>query len=337
MINNIEIVEYSPKWESSHLEFGKKFWPNKKRRYTPEYIYWKFRGQKNNSLSSFILAIKDKKVIGQFGFIPCELMLNKEKYPAQWICNLLVCPNYRGGEVAKLLYEFADRNGRLTLGSNPSVSCQKSLRKYGYKLISGPRQWILPISIGGTLMLKSDIFKYLKGINNPFCYFFKYKYKENMNNFVPVSAIDILKRKQFSRSKLDYPYVVHDKKFLSWRCNKFKNYYSGIYALKSIYNNSYMCLSVSSGVIYIVDYFYEQFLDLITIVLVAFKFGEEKKLNYVKVLSNSIEDDLYFKKILMIKMRNNTNIVIKESNSSKFKVDFGKKIFYTLMDSDSNI
>ena len=76
MEKTIKIVHYSEEFEKRHIEFASKFW-TKKRRLTPEYIYWKFRGTDDGNLS-FILAILEDKVIGQLGLVPCKLTISNE-------------------------------------------------------------------------------------------------------------------------------------------------------------------------------------------------------------------------------------------------------------------
>jgi len=336
-MGDIKIVEFSPDWEQKHEDFAKMYWPNKRRRYIPEYIYWKFRGIEGNKLPSFALAIDNNKVIGQFGFIPCDINVNGNVHPAQWICDLLVSINYRGKGVAKLLYNFIEKNGRLSLGSNPSPACQKSLLRSGYTLISGPNKWIYPISIGGTLMLKSKRFRYFRWVKNPVLFYLNKKYKENLDIFVSVDKSEIIKKYHLPRKEYNIPYVVHDDLFLNWRCDKFKHYYPGMKIIESLHNNSYVCFMRASDAVFITDYHYENISDLATILLMVGKYGEREKLSYIKVLSNSDKDDLAFRRLLLIKMRTPTKIIIKNSSFSANKINLGNKFFYTLMDSDSNI
>src|SRR5690554_3931922 len=153
----IEIKYYSKEFEQAHIEFAKNYW-KKKRRLTPEYIYWKFRGSPDEVLKSFILAFDGEKVVGQFGLIPCKLVIDKAIYEAQWACDLMVDTNYRGKGIARKLYDFAHKNKLVTLGSDPSPAAEKSMIRNGYVSLNGPRKFMYPFKTG-------EAFK-LKGINN---------------------------------------------------------------------------------------------------------------------------------------------------------------------------
>ena len=118
-MEDIQIVEYSDKWEEEHLRFARKYW-KKKRRAIPEYIYWKFRGKADEQLPSLILAVKNNTVIGQIGLIPFDLTYKNKRIAAQWRCDLMVDKEYRGKNVAKKLYQVMEQNGRISLSVNPS-------------------------------------------------------------------------------------------------------------------------------------------------------------------------------------------------------------------------
>tara|TARA_B100001250_G_scaffold107612_2_gene90772 strand:- start:787 stop:1797 length:1011 start_codon:yes stop_codon:yes gene_type:complete len=336
-MSEIKIIEYSSCWEKKHADFAKKFWPNKKRRYISEYIYWKFRGDVNTNLSSFILAVENDIVIGQFGFIPCSIKIKGVTYLAQWICDLMVDEKYRGKGVAKKLYEYSERNGRLSLGSNPSPPCQKSLIRNGYQLMYGPEKWIFPISIGGTLMLKAQYFKFFKWIKNPLLYYINHKYKNYLTNFTVCNKVEIKKKYLLSRKSCQSPYVIYDELFLNWRMDKFKDYYPGIKMFKSIYNDSYVCFMKTSNSVFITDYNYKSISDLATIVLLVSRYCLSKNLYFIKILSNSNKDNEMFRKLSLIKMRTSTVIVAKKNSYNSEGLSLGDKFFYTLMDSDSNI
>ena len=161
--NNLQIVPYQPDLEQAHIDFATQYW-NKKRRFTPEYIYWKFRGTPNKELWSFLLAVVDNKVIGQLGLVPCKVKLGDHIYEAQWACDLMVDHTYRGKSVAKFLYETAHRLKPITLGSDPSPAAFKSMTKAGYRRLEGPIKFILPVSIGKTLQLKTNRFAFLNNL-----------------------------------------------------------------------------------------------------------------------------------------------------------------------------
>ena len=81
----IRIVPYGNDYIEKHREFASKYWI-KKRRLDSEYIFWKFRGDKNEELKSFLLATHEDKVIGQLGLVPCVLKVNGELVESQ-CCN----------------------------------------------------------------------------------------------------------------------------------------------------------------------------------------------------------------------------------------------------------
>jgi len=69
--------------------FASSYYPQTRRR-IPEYIYWKFRSSQVDHCDSFILALKNGKVVGQLGLIPVVLKIGENTFEAQWFCDLML-------------------------------------------------------------------------------------------------------------------------------------------------------------------------------------------------------------------------------------------------------
>lgn len=335
-MEEVKIVHYSPRWEKEHIEFARQYW-SKKRRFTPEYIYWKFRGQPEQELQGFILAIHNDKVVGQIGMIPCNISIRGKVIEAQWICDLMVDKAMRGSNVAQLLYNHVESNGRIILGSDPSPAARKSLNKNGYCFVTGPNVFLFPISIGGTLSIKQDFFKVFKFIINPVYYWLGIKRRSSIKAFMNVSSSEeianhlLVKMNALNQDN----FVIHDSEFISWRCGSFGTYYQGIQFYKSQSNRSFIMFYEASSCLYVVDLFYETLKELEEIVYFAAYKARSKKLDYLKLMVNTEKEFKDLKKYFVIRMGTRTEIVMKQDQVSNF--ESLNYFYYTLMDSDENI
>ena len=280
MENNIKIVHYSENFEEEHIKFASQYW-SKRRRFTPEYIYWKFRSKKNED-TSFILAVLNNKIIGQLGLVPCKIIFQGEIIDSQWACDLMVAKDQRGKDIAKQLYEFAHQLKPITLGSDPSPAASKSMKKNGYKVLKGPWKIIYPIKLGEIFKLKKIDNRFLNWFYNPtllFFYLFKNKYfvKSTFENYK-----EVLKN---NKSDCTYSKVLHDETFLNWRLKSFKNYYrendiyikdKNVYFTGFLYSDSY----------YITDYKANNWLDFFRIISFIINNNELNKLKRIRLFYN---------------------------------------------------
>lgn len=326
----VVVKYYSEEFEEKHISFAKKYW-TKKRRFTPEYVYWKFRGSNNKELKSFILAFDGDEVVGQFGLIPCKLNIKGEVYDAQWACDLMVDTEYRGKGVAEKLYEFAHQNCLITLGSDPSPAAEKSMIRKGYNSIPGPRKFVFPIKIGEILKLKGFNSKILNRIYNPFYLAIKRGLYKEYSQIKPLKY-SFLKKQIINKSMHCY----HDNDFMNWRFTSFENYYSGIDCYK--YDDSNFFSGYFSDGIYCLTEFYcdgvSSFLSMMSFICKKY---EKDNLLRIKFVSNNVRISRIIPFLGFIRFRTLTNIVSFSLNKEIMDKIEGEKMYYTLLDSDENI
>jgi GNAT superfamily N-acetyltransferase len=326
----IEIKRYSPDYENAHIAFAQKYW-TKKRRLTPDYIYWKFRGAPGQELNAFILAFDGAKVVGQFGMVPCQVIIDKIVIDGQWACDLMVDPNYRGKGVAEKLYDFAHQNKPITLGSDPSPAAEKSMVKKGYLSLDGPRKFVFPIKIGEIFKLKGISNRFLNKIPNPFLFVLLFcknnKFKEiAVNEFAQLNDSTVDSNLQCS----------YDASFYKWRFSAFNSYYDGIDCYSNTKQDFFSGYFVN-GVYYLTDFKVNGLLSFIS--MIAFIYFKHREFSILHIKFVSMDTDLNSKLPFLgfILFRTPTKVILYT------KLDYikafikNKKFRYTLHDSDENI
>ncbi len=331
----IEIKKYCPDLDQLHIDFASKYW-TKKRRFTPEYIYWKFRGKHNENISSFILAIHENKVIGQLGLIPVNVKIEDKIVDAQWACDLMVDNDYRGSGVAKLLYDFAHNQKTLTLGSDPSSAASKSMKKNGYQSLDGGWKLFFGIYIGEIFKLKKINFSFFNYIPNVFSIFFYVWGKLRVNKFkkIDIGQYHELKKNNYNSSEIIY--VIQDKEFIFWRCNSFKNYYNEVEIFRNNKNDFFSGFN-NNGNFVITDYSSKNviiFFDMISQILFLYK---KSGLRSIKFLNDTNKFSNLLRFIGFIKFRTRTEVVYFTNDKELSKQIANKKFHYTYLDSDENI
>ena len=330
----IEIKPYSSHLEQKHIDFASKYW-TKSRRITPEYIYWKFRGKQGELLPSFILAIKEDKVIGQLGLIPFNVNVEGKVYESQWTCDLMVDNDYRGSGVAKLLYDFAHKQKQITFGSDPSPAAAKSMKKAGYKSIKASYKFLFSLNLGGILKLKGIDLKILNKTPNFFAYFFILYGKIRKQRFDTISKLEYTKLND-EKERIGFVSTVHDTDFINWRYEKFKKYYKGINTYSNKKGDSF------SGYLADSTYFLANFkiknwlvfLDAISQIINEYK---PKNLQTIRFMAN---DETRFNALWFfgfIKFRTRGEVIYYTDNKELSEKIKTKKFYYTYSDSDEHI
>lgn len=327
----IEIKYYSKEFEAAHIEFAKRHW-TKKRRLTPEYLYWKFRGGEGLEMTSFILAFDGNKVIGQFGLIPCSIEIGKELYEAQWACDLMIDSEYRGKGVADKLYDFAHNSKMITLGSDPSPAAEKSMVKKGYISIHGPRKFIFPFKIGEAFKLKGINNNFINKIPNPFILLF-YVFKSK--NFKKITTEEYAKLCRNNKDD-DNIRAIYDEAFYEWRFSPFKSYYPGIDCYKkddaTFFSGYYV-----NGLYFMRDFQASNFMSYLKII--SFIYFKYRHLNIQRIKFVSMHNHINFMLPFLgfIRFSTLTKIIL-FTKQPKIKEQIkDKKFNYNLSDSDENI
>lgn len=329
----ISIVPYSKDFEERHIEFASKYW-TKRRRKVPNYIYWKFRGAPQDKLISFILAIHNNKVIGQLGLIPCNINIGGEIYNAQWACDLMVDKDFRGKNIASLLYDYAHKLTPITLGSNPSPAATKSMKKKGYKSLRGSWKHLFAVKIGEISKLKKINSSLLDSIYNPFypLYLLINKFSKYSFELIDKMDYEILVTSQ-NKNKI---YVCRDQEFIKWRFSPFKEFYPGIEIMKAKKNSTFYSGYFSGSTYLITDFNIKNIFSLLQIISDIIRRFKSKGLLRVRFNNNSnLSKWLLFFGI--IKFRTQTVIIYYTDNEILNQKMMAKSFYYTYMDSDENI
>jgi GNAT superfamily N-acetyltransferase len=330
----IRIIPYEKCVEQNHVQFASKYW-TKARRKIPEYIYWKFRGDQNQKLKSFILAVENDIVVGQLGLIPVKINVNSIEYEAQWACDLMVDKDYRGKGVAKMLYDYAHELKEITIGSDPSPLALKSMTKNGYLLTKSSWKFIFPVNLFEVFRLKKINWKFLKYIPNPFLiipYFIGFIFKDNYH----ILSINEANEYFSKENRNEFNYVIRDKSFIKWRFQKFEDYYKGIDVLvdnkKNMYSGYY-----NNDTFYMTDFKMNSvlsFIILINSVLSKFKSSGIKSIRFFSN-DNKLTNSLSF--LGFIKFRTRNRIIFYTKNSELQENMKSKEFYYSYADSDDNI
>jgi GNAT superfamily N-acetyltransferase len=331
----IEIKKYCTDLEQLHIDFASKHW-TKKRRFIPEYIYWKFRGKSNENLSSFILAIHENKVIGQLGLIPVNVRIEDKKVDAQWACDLMVDKDYRGNGIAKLLYDFAHNQKTLTLGSDPSPAASKSMKKNGYQSINGGWKLFFGLYIGEIFKLKKINFSFFNHIPNFFLLFFYFWRKLSSNKFKKININEFFEKEKIIDDSNEFIYVIQDQEFVKWRFNSFMTYYKELVIYEGS-NNDFFSGFYNDGCFVIADYSTKNsigFFDMISNIIFMYK---KNGLRSIKFLNNNHKFSNFLLFFGFIKFSTITEIIYFTNNKELNIQIANKKFLYTYLDSDENI
>jgi GNAT superfamily N-acetyltransferase len=332
----IEIKPYGPANEELHKQFALKHW-TKRKRITPEYIYWKFRGVPGKELLSFILAIEEGQVIGQLGLVPCIVDISGKKVDAQWACDLMVDHDYRGKGIAKMLYEYACLIKPLTLGSDASPAATISMKRAGFISLIGPWKFFFPLWLGEITKLKGYNSVILSRIRNPFIYLFQAwrflrKGKQKFRQKSISSYIDFV-NKVSSEKKLK---VFHDYSFTHWRYPAFKDYYKGVqmYADSS---SSFFSFYTDKELLIVTEWSgktRKAYLDIWSEILFL---ACCTRVLRIKILANSALETATLSFSGCLKFRTRTDIIYYTTEKELHDQLKNEYFYYTYLDSDENI
>ena len=336
-MSKIQIVHYSKKWEESHQIFAKKYYNNRRKRVIPEYIYWKFRGDKEIETKSFLLAILDKEVIGQLGLIPCRIMQNNRVFDAHWACDLMVDKKFRGKGIAPLLYTEA-MNRKILLANDVSPSAVKSMERFGFKKMVGPSKLFFPFYFSAITDKKLKFATKLFGwIPNPYIILAKLNSLSfDLEQYkVKIDSIDqnLVSRK----IKNDRIYVEHDQDYLSWRVGKFAGYQTEGEVFQDI-NNFLIIIRYSGTMGFIVEFICEDINLSKKLIFAAICRMKKKGVNELKFVTHNQELISYLKYTGFIRYRRLADIIYCTKNKSFLKLIKKDTLFeYTLIDCDENL
>lgn len=333
MNSQVEIVNYSPEYEERHFAFATKMFGNRRKRRNADYLYWKFRGEQNKELKSLKLATIDNVIVGQFGVIPIEVNVGNQIIDAQWACELIVDPDYRGKGVAKLLYQAAHDQKELTLGSDPSPAAEISMLRAGYKKLKSSNKQFIPIFLGLPLKMKGINVSFLDQVRNPFLKF--YTSKKYSAAFKELNILEADHKQMFQLNENNQIFIERSLDFKDWRFTSFKDYYPNV-RLFNLENTKTFYSGYYHGDIYFIT-------DFILESETHFPYLIHHILNYIPSnierirFLNNTDKKVLGSKLTTIKYRTETSIIYFTKNKDIDRLLNDKYFYYTHQDSDENI
>ncbi len=333
MNQGIEIVNYSPAIEERHYSFATRMFGNRRKRRNADYLYWKFRGQQDEELNSFKIALSDGKIVGQLGLIPCSLNVNGQIIDSQWACDLVVDPEFRGKGVAKLLYQAAHDQKPITLGSDPSPAAEKSMIRAGYQKLKSSNKQFIPIFLGLPLRMKGVNLKILDTVRNPFLNI--YTQNKFKSDFKEVDIIKANHQEIFELQKDDQIFIERNDSFKKWRFCSFKDYYPNVKLYHLLGTETYYSGYHHGDLYFITDLRLEistHFNNVINHIL-SYIPSNVERIRF----QNNINSELLGSKLNTIKYRTETSIIYYTEDKEIDQNVKGRYFYYTHQDSDENV
>jgi len=320
----IHIIDYAIKYEEAHANFASKFYPQKRRR-IPEYIYWKFRSKQIDKCESFILAVKEDKVVGQLGLLPVVLKIGEDSFEAQWFCDLMLDPTLRGHGIAAMLFEFAFKKGKVSIGSDPSPSAYKSMLRNGFKELKAQERIVIPISIADTCKIFFNKRFSLLNFKNPFLsansFFTKHNHHEITYGVDPINL-----------NCGDEPHILHDRLFNLWRYSGFIDFYKRPETMYFKETGEFLSFYIVNRQIYIAEHSVYSGSTWRKVISHLYKYGISKELFAIRLLATRDE----FRKLMRFGaiMRHKPTVILYRDCPM---LDHHDYFHYTYLDSDQGI
>ena len=330
------VVKYCPEVEKQHFDFASRYW-KKRKRITPAYLYWKFRGTPKDP-PALLLAKIDEKVVGQLGLIPCLLLLGSQKIEAQWACELMVDKEYRGQGIAKQLYDFAYTLNPVTLGSDPSPAAAVSMKRAGFSSLAGPSKFLFPLYLGEITKLKGFESRILDSLPNPFLLLFRaWHFLRRKTSFEEIDRNTYVTEAREIPKRMGYPARIdHSGDFAEWRFNSFLNYYTGVTAYRDEKGSMYSEYRGSDLTIVTEHHgrTSSSLMDLLSDSIVRARLNGFRKL---KILAHNRTQMTLMTLLGFIPFRTPTEIIFRCEDPA-IKEEMSKcSFYYTYLDSDENI
>lgn len=320
-----------------HEEFSIKLWPAKKRRRSEIYNRWKFRGPVKGTVDGILLAVYDKKVVGQLGLIPVKLISGGKEYKAQWACDLIVDHDHRKSGIGNKLFKAAMERDMITLGNNPSPKADILMTKAGFKPFKCGRLMVFPIDPG--ILVKWAVPKKISAINPVVASVIKPYFAVKKKNILKAKTdfyicelndIDLLISQRQTKDK--NPQIRHDKEFLEWRASGFLNYFPKLKTIMSS-KGSYALYSHFGLNFNIYEWHCTDEDDFSGMFSYLFNECVKEKTDMVQVIANSAEEIKRLSNAGFVKSRNDEKVIY-YAKEDPFR-DSGR-FYFTLYDTDLN-
>jgi len=335
--NQIKIVNYSEIYTVIHKEFTQRNW-GKKRRGDIEYLRFKHRERKIGIFENLIIALVGDRVVGQIGLIPNRLIYFNQEVNSYWLCDLMVEKEYRKLGIAIELYKYVMKKKQLLFGSYPSPNSEILLKLLKFKKVKGPKLLFYPVDFKALLKFK---FGNLLWFHLPSIF---YKISEFIyQKYYKINYYDFKKLKLFnwnelyhihleSQNKIKKPHMLHDKNFLNWRGNGYKNFTRTIKGLKSK-DDSYVYYDIGTDCLYIVDFDIKSKNSASIILGSLVSIAKKHKKNRLQLTLNTLDQKVMLKDFGWLEFANPVTIYY-HTSKLEYKLN---DLHFTLYDSDGNL
>ncbi len=330
----IEITTYSPDLTERYNEFVSKFW-KRERSKSPDYLYWKFRGNYPDKLIGQVIALDNGRVIGISGNIHFEVFIDGKIYPSQWTFNHMVDIEYRGKGVAPLMHEEVTPRKPISFGSAPSPSASISMARAGYKTMEGSWKVAFPKNLYEILKIKKINAPLLKWVPNPFFYLPKLVSFFIKSGFVPATESEYAELYHATKKENEV-YNVLTPDFLAWRFRPFKPFYSGLSIYKNS-NGSYYAGFINKGVYYIADFHAASVYDFIDMMGHINTMNGTKSIDVIRFMMNVPNHPKWMYFLGFLPFGTNTTIFYHTKDPILLEALKNKRFYYSYLDSDENI
>ena len=252
---------FTPADVTAHKTFVEKNWPGTITRSNYDYNKWKY-GTRADGIN-LLLCKKDDRIIGQIGYIPATINIAGKVYDCVWGCNFKVEGDYKELGIGAALEIFASQHFPVILGNTPSKDSIKYKQALGYKFLDGPRILMFPVKTGHLLQLKGQslpqaVLSAVSLLADPLLKIYNnVRFPPTRNSWQLSDEQGIAARIDTKERSLTIPHIVHDERFLQWRCNLPPDLRPKAKILAyTTDNSSYAIYSLTGRVLNIYDYFF---------------------------------------------------------------------------------
>jgi hypothetical protein len=322
-----------------HQEFVKKNWPNSPTRGNFKYNKWKL-GVRDAKSINLLICKKDNKIVGQIGYVPAKVMIDKVAHSCYWGCNFKILDDFKDSGIGAALDIYASTEFPVLLGYNPSPESIKYKKRIGFKYLEGPSTLLFPIKADYLLRLKSPAF--LRNAIGLVSFFINPLLK--VYTTLKLSAVNaaswentsdelIIQRIASKQQLLDKPFILHDTNFIKWRCNPPAEFKGKPSLLISSKNDKEYVIYYRSG--HIINVYDQYFLSAQAVKsFIKVLCAQEKGATTIKVYANTAGEERIFKKSGFIGLRRKATITAFSAQNLFSNID---SMVMDLYDADGDI
>lgn len=331
------VVPYAEAYAAAHKTFAEKMWPSKKRRSDSAYLRWKFRGKPQGEMPSLLLAVDDQHVVGQLGLIPATLKIGSQALPAQWACDLMVDSGVRQKGIGSMLFAVAMNRDMVTLGSDPSKLADVTMTRMGFRPLVGPYKMVMPLDLKHTLgwviseKNKSGIPFISRALQPFWSLIVKWRARQVVNGLVPTNLDEIIHRVGIAQSRIEIPYIVHDRDFLTWRFGvvipaHIQSFVTG--------SGGYAICEATPAYFYVYDWHAADAQDASVLISNFLAMARAAQSQTISVMANNQQEHNWLRERGYLAMRTPLNIIYYPEHIISTDQ---RRFHYSIFDSDGNI